>query len=124
MAAEIGLCLMLAAADGVISEREIGALSTRLGQLLGDEVTLLALEAVVQGEICALDELGPDAYLETLGARIPEHRRHLALAAAARVAFADGIAPEEAESLREAAAALGVADEEVEAMLARAAPAG
>ena len=37
--AEIGLCLMLAAADGEVSDAEVGALSTRLGKLLGDNVT-------------------------------------------------------------------------------------
>jgi uncharacterized tellurite resistance protein B-like protein len=115
--AEIGLCLMLAAADGQVSEREIGALSTRLGQLLGDDVTILELQAVVEGEIQALDELGPDAYLETLVARIPEERRSAALRAAARVAFADGVTTDEEASLREAGAALGVADLEVEALL-------
>jgi uncharacterized tellurite resistance protein B-like protein len=108
---------MLAAADGQVSEREIGALSTRLGQLLGDDVTILELQAVVEGEIRALDDLGPDAYLETLVARIPEERRSDALRAAARVAFADGVTADEEASLREAGVALGVAALEVEALL-------
>jgi tellurite resistance protein len=115
--AEIGLCLMLAAADGEISAAEIGALSTRLGRLLGDDVGARLLTSVIESEIQALDDLGPDAYIATLVARLPEAARMPTLRSALGVAFADGLAPEEEETFREVAAALGVDSLEADSML-------
>jgi uncharacterized tellurite resistance protein B-like protein len=115
--AEIGLCLMLAAADGKVSEAEIGALSRRLGKLLGDDVGARQLEDVVSTEMRALDDLGPDGYIATLVERLPDKARMPALRAALGVAFADGLAPEEEETFREVATALGIDALEAEAML-------
>jgi tellurite resistance protein len=115
--AEIGLCLMLAAADGEVSEAEIGALSTRLGKLLGDNVNARMIESYITMEIRALDDLGPDGYIATLVERLPAPQRMPALRSALGVAFADGLAPEEEETFREVASALGVDQLETEAML-------
>lgn len=117
--AEIGLCLMLAAADGQVSEQEIGALSTRLGVILGDDASTAELWGAVEAEIRALDELGPDDYTATLAERIPPERRLSALAGALDVAFADGLAPEEEQTLRETAVALGLHEDEVTSLLTR-----
>lgn len=118
--AEIGLCLLLAAADGDVSEQEIGALSTRLGTLLGDEYPALAAGIIADGEIDRMGELGPDRYVASLAGRIPEPRRKRALRAALHVALADGLAPEEERMFRDAAAALGLTPEEADALLAEA----
>src|SRR5688572_1849304 len=115
--AEIGLCLMLAAADGEVSEAEIGALSTRLGKLLGDNVNARTIESLITMEIRALDDLGPDEYIATLVDRLPQPQRMPALRSALGVAFADGLAPEEEETFREVASALGVDQLETDAML-------
>lgn len=115
--AEIGLCLMLAAADGEVSEAEIGALSSRLGRLLGDDVVFTQLEDVLSAEMRALDDLGPDAYIATLVARLPAEARMPALRSALGVAFADGLAPEEEQTFREVASALGVDTLETDALL-------
>jgi uncharacterized tellurite resistance protein B-like protein len=117
--AEIGLCLMLAAADGVVSDAEVQALSSRLGRLLGEQVGAERLEDVVSAELEALDDLGPDGYITTLVERLPPASRLSALRAALSVACADGLAPEEEAAFREAAAALSVDELEVDAMLDR-----
>jgi len=93
--AEIGLCVLLAAADGDVSESEIGALSSRLGSLVGDEVPAIALGAIVDAEIEQMGNLGPDRYVRTLVDRLPEARRRAALRGALVIACADGLAPEE-----------------------------
>ncbi len=49
--AEIGLCVLLAAADGDVSEQEIGALSSRVGRLVGDEFPVIAASIAYEGEI-------------------------------------------------------------------------
>jgi tellurite resistance protein len=115
--AEIGLCLMLAAADGEVSDAEVGALSTRLGKLLGDNVTARTIDTYITTEIRALDDLGPDGYIATLVERLPEPQRMPALRSALGVAFADGLAPEEEDTFREVASALGVDKLETDAML-------
>ena len=116
--AEIGLCLLLAAADGDVSEEEIGALSSRLGTLLGDDYPALAAGVIADGEIDRMGTLGPDRYVASLASRIPEARRKRALRAALVVAHADGLAPEEERMFRDAAAALGVSTAEAEELLA------
>lgn len=115
--AEIGLCLLLAAADGDVSEQEIGALSSRLGALLGEDYPALAAGVVADGEIDRMGQLGPDRYVKSLAERIPEDRRRRALHAALVVAHADGLAPEEESMFRDAAAALGLTPAQAEEML-------
>ncbi len=115
--AEIGLCLLLAAADGDISETEIGALSARLGALLGEDYPALAAGVIADGEIDRMGQLGPDRYVATLATRIPEPRRKRALHAALVVAHADGLAPEEESMFRDVAAALGFDEAEAQSML-------
>lgn len=116
--AEIGLCLLLAAADGDVSEQEIGALSSRLGTLLGDDYPALAAGVIADGEIDRMGSLGPDRYVASLAERIPEARRKRALRAALVVAHADGLAPEEERMFRDAATALGLSTQEAEDLLA------
>ena len=115
--AEIGLCLLLAAADGDVSDKEIAALSTRLGAVLGDDYPANASGILADGEIGRMGELGPDRYVATLAERIPEPRRRRALRAALVVAHADGLAPEEEGMFRDVAAALGMSSAEAEEML-------
>jgi tellurite resistance protein len=115
--AEIGLCVLLAAADGEVSDREIGALSSRLGSLVGDEFSAIALGAIVQSEISKMGELGPDRYVRTLVDRLPHARRLPALRGALVVAFADGLAPEEERMFRDVAVELGIEGATAEAML-------
>ena len=106
--AEIGLCLLLAAADGEISDEELFALTTRVGSLLGDDFPLDRLGALVEGELAAIEEEGADAYVARLAARIEPDRRAEAVRGACKVACADGLSPEEDEMLREACAALDI----------------
>jgi tellurite resistance protein len=115
--AEIGLCVLLAAADGDISDREIGALSSRLGSLLGDEYPAIALGAIVESEISRMSEIGPDRYIRTLVDRLPQARRIHALRAALVIAFADGLAPEEERMFRDVATELGIDGPTADAML-------
>lgn len=106
--AEIGLCVLLAAADGDVSEQEIGALSSRLGLLVGDDYPAIALGVIVQAEIARMGELGPDRYISTLVERLPEARRAPALKGALVVACADGLAPEEERMFLDVAQELGL----------------
>jgi uncharacterized tellurite resistance protein B-like protein len=106
--AEVGLCLLLAAADGEISDAELGALTTRLGRLLGDDFPLGELEGLLEGEMSAISDLGVDEYVVRLPARIAPDRRVEALRSACEVACADGLSPEEDDLLRAAARALEV----------------
>ncbi|MBX3202134.1 MAG: TerB family tellurite resistance protein [Labilithrix sp.] len=115
--AEIGLCVLLAAADGDVSEREIGALSSRLGSLVGDEFPAIALGAIVESEISKMSELGPDRYVRSLVDRLPQARRMAALRGALVVAFADGLAPEEERMFRDVATELGIASATTDTML-------
>jgi tellurite resistance protein len=106
--AEIGLCVLLAAADGDVSEHEIGALSSRLGSIVGDEFPAIVLGVIVQAEISRMGELGPDRYIRTLVERLPQARRMAALRGALVVAFSDGLAPEEERMFRDVAVELGI----------------
>jgi tellurite resistance protein len=106
--AEVGLCLLLAAADGEISDDELAVLTTRVGKLLGEDFPLRELEGVLEGEMEAIAEIGVDAYLEKLPPRILAERRFEALRAACEVACADGLSPEEEEMLRAAGVALDI----------------
>lgn len=115
--AEIGLCVLLAAADGDVSEQEIGALSSRLGKLVGDDFPAIALGAIVDDEIARMGQIGPDRYVRTIVDRLPEARREAALRGALRVACADGLAPEEESMFRDVATELGVDGALVDAML-------
>ena len=115
--AEIGLCVLLAAADGDISEREIGALSSRLGSLVGDEFPAIVLGAIVETEISRMGEIGPDRYVRTLVDRLPQARRLAALRGALVVACADGLAPEEERMFRDVASELGIEAGMAEAVL-------
>lgn len=116
--AEIGLCVLLAAADGDVSEQEIGALSSRLGSLVGDDYPVVVLGAIVEAEIAKMGELGPDHYVRTLVQRLPQTRRPAALRGALAVAGADGLAPEEERMFRDVAAELGIEAADADAMLA------
>ena len=116
--AEIGLSVLLAAADGDVSHREIGALSSRLGALLGDAFPAIALAAIVEAEIAMMSELGPERYVATLVERLPESRRVPALREALVVAVADGLAPEEERMFRDVAVELGLDPVAASAMLA------
>ena len=104
--AEIGLCLLFAAVDGEISEQELGALSDRVGVLLGEEFDLTRLPALVEGEMGTIEELGVDDYVARLPERIAPDRRFEAVRAACVVACADGLAPEEEEVVRQVCAIL------------------
>ena len=115
--AELGLCLLFAAVDGEISERELGALSERLGVLLGDDFDPMRLPALMEGEMGTIEELGVDDYVAQLPARIPAERRFEAVRAACVVACADGLAPEEEEVVRQVCAILAV---DADAMIERA----
>ena len=115
--AEIGLCVLLAAADGDVSEREIGALSSRLGSIVGDEFPPIVLGAIVESEISKMGELGPDRYVRTLVERLPQARRLAALRGALVVAFSDGLAPEEERMFRDVAIELGIEGTTAETML-------
>ena len=106
--AEIGLCLLFAAVDGEISEQELGALSDRVGVLLGDDFDPMRLPALVEGEMGSIEELGVDEYAAKLPERIPEERRFEAVRAACVVACADGLAPEEEEVVRQVCGILGL----------------
>jgi uncharacterized tellurite resistance protein B-like protein len=106
--AEIGLCLLFAAVDGEISEQELGALSDRLGVLLGDDFDPMLLPALVEGEMGTIEELGVDAYVARLPDRIPVERRVEAVRAACAVACADGLAPEEEEVVRQVCAIFAI----------------
>ena len=116
--AEIGLCVLLAAADGDVSEEEIGALSSRVGRLVGDEFPLIAIGMIVEGEITKMSELGPERYITTLADRLPEPRRVQALRGALVVAASDGLAPEEESMFHDVALELGIAKLDAERMLA------
>lgn len=116
--AEIGLCLLLASADGVVSDAEVGALSARLGALLGDLVSPLVMHEVLAAEMASLDEIGPDDYVASLVRRLPEPGRPRALRNALRVAHADGLSDDEREAFREAAVAMGLGEGRIAAMLA------
>ncbi|CAN5925028.1 hypothetical protein BH11MYX4_BH11MYX4_30930 [soil metagenome] len=118
--AEIGLCLLFAAVDGEISEQELGALSERLGVLLGDDFDPMQLPALVEGEMGTIEELGVDDYVARLPARIPLEHRSEAVRAACVVACADGLAPEEEEVVRQVCAILAIdADAMIERVGAR-----
>ncbi len=115
--AEVGLCVLLAAADGDISEGEIGALSSRLGTLLGDDFSAIALAAIVEAEIETMSKIGPDRYVHSLVERLPTERRHKALRGALVIACADGLAPEEESMFRDVATELGFPTATAETML-------
>lgn len=104
--AEIGLCLLLSAVDGEISDEELAALTTRIGELLGDNFSPMKLPALIDRELASIGVYGVDAYVSKLPARILPERRTEALRAATLVAIADGLAPEEEEVLRQVAVAL------------------
>lgn len=106
-AAEVGLCLLLAAADGEVSDDELLALTTRIGALLGQDF-VAGLEELVERELEDISAGGVDAYVERLPGRIPEPLRFEALRAACEVACADGLSPEEEDMLRDAGKALEV----------------
>lgn len=116
--AEIGLCVLLAAADGDVSEQEIDALTTRVGRLVGDEFPAVAIGMIVEGEITRMSELGPERYITTLANRLPEPRRAPALRGALAVAASDGLAPEEESMFRDVAVELGIPKPDADKMLA------
>ncbi len=118
--AEIGLCVLLAAADGDVSENEIHALSSRLGSIVGDAYPAIVLGLIVESEISKMGELGPDRYVQTLVDRLPHARRVPALRGALVVACADGLAPEEEQMFRDVAMELGIEAATADAMLAEA----
>lgn len=118
--AEIGLCLLFSAVDGEISDKELAALSSRVGHLVGDDFDVMRLPALVEGELGSMEELGVDDYVAKLPERIPEPRRYEAVRAACVVACADGLAPEEEEVVRQVCGVLSVdADEVIGAVGAR-----
>jgi tellurite resistance protein len=107
-AAEIGLYVLLAVADGDVSEREIAALSSRVGAILGDDFPAMALGILVDTELGKMSELGPDRYIASLVDRLPVERRLPALRGALIVASADGLAPEEERMFSDVAVELGI----------------
>jgi uncharacterized tellurite resistance protein B-like protein len=111
--AEIGLCILFSAVDGEISEKEIGALSNRMGHLLGDDFDVMRLPALLDGELGSISEHGVDHYVSKLPARIPSERRYEAVRAACVVACADGLAPEEEEVVRQVCVVLEVDADEI-----------
>ena len=111
--AEIGLCILFSAVDGEISEKEIGALSNRMGHLLGDDFDVMRLPALLDGELGSIAEGGVDDYVAKLPARIPAERRYEAVRAACVVACADGLAPEEEEVVRQVCVVLDVDADEI-----------
>ena len=113
IAAEIGLCLLFSAVDGEISEKELAALSSRVGHLVGDDFDVMRLPALVEGELGSMEELGVDDYVAKLPGRIPEPRRYEAVRAACVVACADGLAPEEEEVVRQVCGVLAVDADQV-----------
>ncbi|MDB5218828.1 MAG: hypothetical protein JWO86_6755 [Myxococcaceae bacterium] len=118
--AEIGLCILFSAVDGEISEKEIGALSDRVGHLLGDDFDVMRLPALLDAELGSISENGVDEYVAKLPARIPSERRFEAVRAACAVACADGLAPEEEEVVRQVCGVLDVdADDVMTAVGAR-----
>lgn len=118
--AEIGLCLLFSAVDGEISEKELGALSDRVGHLLGDDFDVMRLPGLVEGELGSMSDQGVDAYVAQLPSRIPAERRYEAVRAACVVACADGLAPEEEDVVRQVCGVLDVdADDVIDAVGAR-----
>jgi len=115
--AEIGLCVLLAVADGDVSEQEIGALSSRLGTILGEAYPAMMLGAIVEAEIEKMGSLGPDRYMRSLAERLPQGRRAPALRGALAVASADGLAPEEERMFLDVAIELGIEEPTARAML-------
>ena len=115
--AEIGLCILFSAVDGEISEKELGALSDRVGHLLGDDFDVMRLPALLDGELGSISENGVDAYVAKLPARIPSEHRFEAVRAACAVACADGLAPEEESMFRDVATELGFPTATAETML-------
>jgi uncharacterized tellurite resistance protein B-like protein len=111
--AEIGLCILFSAVDGEISEKEIGALSNRMGHLLGDDFDVMRLPALLDGELGSISECGVDDYVAKLPGRIPSERRYEAVRAACVVACADGLAPEEEEVVRQVCVVLQVDADEI-----------
>jgi len=111
--AEIGLCILLSAVDGEISDPELAELTTRVGDLLGDDFDPMKLPELVEGELESIESLGVDDYVKALPARIAADRRREALHAACVVACADGLAPEEDEVLRQVALVLELDAEEI-----------
>lgn len=110
--------MLLAIADGDVSEKEIGALSTQLGSLFGDELPAVALGAMVDAELSRMGHLGLERYVKTLVDRLPQFRRAQALRGALTVAYADGLAPEEESMFRAVATELGLDAATADAMLA------
>jgi uncharacterized tellurite resistance protein B-like protein len=118
--AEIGLCILFSAVDGDISEKELGALSHRVGHLLGDDFDVMRLPALLDGELGSISEQGVDDYVAKLPSRIPSERRYEAVRAACAVACADGLAPEEEDVVRQVCGVLEVdADEIIDAVGSR-----
>lgn len=111
--AEIGLCILFSAVDGEISEKEIGALSNRVGHLLGDDFDVMRLPALLDGELGSISEIGVDDYVAKLPERIPSARRYEAVRAACVVACADGLAPEEEDVVRQVCKVLEVDADEI-----------
>lgn len=106
--AEIGLCILFSAVDGEISEAELGALSSRVGHLLGDDFDVMRLPALLEGELGSISDQGVDDYVARLPSRIPEEHRYEAVRAACAVACADGLAPEEEDVVRQVCGVLDV----------------
>lgn len=115
---EIGLCVLLAASDGDVSDAEVRELSTRLGALLGETIPALAVGVAVDQEIGRMHELGAERYVEDLAQRMEGRDPLPALRAALAVAVADGLAPEEEQMFFDVAKALGVPRDTADALLA------
>jgi uncharacterized tellurite resistance protein B-like protein len=113
--AEIGLCLLIANADGEISDEEIAELKVKIhahteGQK--DE----EVDATIAKERAVMTEKGVDAFLASIVERIPEAKREAALRSAVDVAFADMLTSEEDGFVRKVAKALGVKESVVDEM--------
>jgi len=113
--AEIGLCLLIANADGEISDEEIAELKVKIhahaeGQKDED------VDATIAKERATMTEKGVDTFLASIVERIPEAKREAALRAAVDVAFADMLTSEEDGFVRKVAKALGVKESVVDEM--------
>jgi tellurite resistance protein len=118
--AEIGLCVLLAAADGDVSQSEIDELSRRLGSLLGDAYPPLAIGVAVDEEIGRMHELGAEGYIESLASRLDGKDVIPTLRAALAIAGADGLAAEEVQMFHDVADVFGLKRADADALLAKA----
>ena len=114
--AEVGLCLLIANADGEVSDEEIAELKVKIREHAEAGTSDAVIDTLIESERTTMNEKGVDPFLASLVERIPEARREAALRAAVDVAFADMLTSEEDAFVRKVAKALGVSDAVVNEM--------